>query len=61
MPKISICVTSFNREDLIVKCLEAIALQSYGDFELIVVDNGSTDNSVRVIKEFFSKKYFHKE
>ena len=51
--KISVCVTSFNRKALLQRCLSSIIAQSYRNFEIIVVDNGSNDGSAEFISEFF--------
>lgn len=52
LPLVSFIVTSFNYEDYIAKTLESIKNQSYRNFEIIVVDDLSTDNSVEKIKAF---------
>ncbi|MCF4102119.1 glycosyltransferase family 2 protein [Gillisia sp. M10.2A] len=62
---ISIIVTCYNQEKYISKALESILLQTYEDWECIVVDDGSTDNSFLKIQEFVDKdsrfKYFFHE
>ena len=45
MPKISIIVPVYNVEKYLEKCIDSILNQSFRDFELILVDDGSTDNS----------------
>ena len=50
--KFSVIVTCYNREDLISRCIASILNQSYTNFELIVVDDCSTDNSVVNINKF---------
>jgi len=52
----SIIVTSYNYEKYIRNTLESLENQTFKDFEVIVVDDGSTDNSLDIIKEFVSKK-----
>lgn len=51
-PLVSIIIPTFNREHLIKDTLESVLLQSYPNWECIIVDDGSTDNTVAVIKEF---------
>jgi glycosyltransferase involved in cell wall biosynthesis len=53
-PYFSICVEVFNRVDSIGKVLDCIREQVCRDFELIVVDNGSTDDSVQIIRSKLS-------
>ncbi len=55
-PLISIVVASYNYEHLIVRTLDSLLAQTYTNFEVIVFDDGSADNSVRVVKKY-AKKY----
>ena len=52
MPELSIIVTVYNTEPYLRKCLDSILSQSYTDFELICIDNHSTDNSADILKEY---------
>lgn len=52
----SIIVPTYNRAHLIVKTLHSILEQSFRDFEVIVVDDGSTDNTEEVLQPFLSEK-----
>ena len=45
MPKISVIVPVYNVEKYVEKCLRSVLGQSFGDFELLVVDDGSPDGS----------------
>lgn len=49
-PRVSILVPAFNREHLLAECLLSALHQSLGDFELVVVDNASTDGTWEVCK-----------
>ena len=51
-PLVSIVVPTFNREGHIGRCLESIARQSYQDYEVVVVDNASSDGTVEVALGF---------
>lgn len=53
---ISVIVPLYNVEKYIIKCLESIVNQSYKDFELIIVDDGSKDKSVEVSKKYLEDK-----
>ena len=54
MPKISIIVPVYNKGEFIKSCLESILKQTYKDFELIVINDGSTDNSGHIIDKVAS-------
>jgi len=56
--KVSIIIPFLNEELYLPKALKSLANQSYQNFELILVDNGSTDKSLEIIKKF--KKKFQK-
>ena len=55
MPKFSIIVPVYNVEDYIEKCLDSICNQTFEDFEVIVVNDGTKDNSGYFIDEFAKK------
>lgn len=48
-PLISVVIPVYNKEDKLTKCVESVLKQSYSRFELIIVNDGSTDNSNAVI------------
>ena len=48
-PKFSIIVTAYNLEKLIGTAIDSILDQTYGNFELIVIDDCSTDKTVKSI------------
>ena len=48
---IDIIITNYNRETLITKAINSVFNQSYQDIHLIIVDDCSTDNSVKVIED----------
>lgn len=54
-PKISIVTASYNYEDLIKETIESVLAQTYSEWELIIVDDGSTDNSREVIKSYANR------
>ncbi|KKT65971.1 MAG: hypothetical protein UW60_C0031G0002 [Candidatus Woesebacteria bacterium GW2011_GWA2_44_33] len=47
--KVSIVIPTYNEERVIGKCLESLKNQIYADFEIIVVDDGSSDKTLRII------------
>ncbi len=52
MPKVSILMTSYNHEKFIGESIESVLEQTFTDFELIIVDDRSTDSSFKIIKSF---------
>ena len=52
MPKFSIIIPVYNVEKYIKKCLDSVFNQSYKDFEVIVVDDGTKDNSMELVKKY---------
>ncbi len=56
MMKVSVIVPVYNAKDYLEKCLDSLINQSYKDIEIILVNDGSTDNSLEIIKKY-SKKY----
>ena len=54
-PKISIGLPIYNGEKFLRKRIENLLEQTFTDFELIISDNASTDNSVKICKEFMKK------
>lgn len=61
---ISIIVPVYNVEPFISECINSILIQSYKNFELILVNDGSTDNSPTICEQYASKdkriKVIHK-
>ena len=54
--KISVIVPVYNAEKYLVECLESLVKQTYQNFEIILVNDGSTDNSSKICEEY-KKKY----
>lgn len=53
--KISINILTWNSEKHIKKCLECCLNQNYNDFDIVVIDNNSSDYTVKTIEEYFNK------
>lgn len=50
--KVSVIIPTFNSEKFIKRAIYSVLIQSYEDFELIIVDDCSTDNTVKIIESF---------
>lgn len=57
-PLVSIIVPCYNHGKYIEECLDSLFNQTYRYFEIIVIDDGSTDNSVKVLRELQKKAKF---
>ena len=51
-PIISIIVPVYNVEEYLQRCIDSILNQRFKDFELILINDGSTDNSLKICKEY---------
>jgi glycosyltransferase involved in cell wall biosynthesis len=62
LPLVSVIITVFNGEKYLREAVESVLAQTYGSFEIILVDDGSTDNSSEIAKSFASQvRYFYQE
>jgi glycosyltransferase involved in cell wall biosynthesis len=52
VPKISVCIPTYNRVHLLASAIASVLDQTYTDFELIVCDDGSTDSTALLMSEF---------
>ncbi|MBO6272468.1 glycosyltransferase family 2 protein [bacterium] len=52
MPKISVIIPVYNTEKYLKECLDSIVNQTLDDIEIICVDDGSTDNSLKILEEY---------
>ncbi len=55
MPKISVIVPVYNVEKYLKECLDSIINQTLSDIEIICVNDGSTDNSLKILEEYALK------
>lgn len=51
-PKVSIIVPVYNASDYICRCMDSLINQSLEDIEIIAINDGSTDDSLEILKEY---------
>ena len=63
VPLLSIIIPLYNKQDYILKTLNSVLSQEFKDYEIVVIDDGSTDNSVQIVKNISDKRIrlFRKE
>ena len=54
--KYSIITPTYNRGDLIARAIQSVLAQTYEDFELVIVDDASTDDTIQVVESFLYDK-----
>ena len=59
MYKISIVVPVYNAQEYLHCCLDSILAQTFKDFELLIIDDGSTDNSLAICKQYMTDYRVH--
>ena len=55
MPEISIIIPNYNTRKYLPRCLDSLTQQTFGNIEVILIDDGSTDGSVEIMKEYAQK------
>lgn len=55
MPEISVVIPVYNTAKFLAQCLDSIVHQTFADFEAIIVDDGSTDNSIEIARDYASR------
>lgn len=55
LPLVSIIIPVYNTEKYLARCLDSVCTQSYSQLEIIVINDGSTDNSGIILQEYAHK------
>ena len=58
--KVSLIIPIYNSQDFLERCLDSVCNQTYSNYEVILIDDGSTDNSTKICKNYCSKYKFVK-
>ena len=59
MPNVSVCIPTYNREHLLKETLDSVFAQTYKDFEVVIVDDGSTDGTKEMLRQRgYKVRYF---
>lgn len=53
MPSVAVIVTVFNDEKRIAACIDSLLSQNYGNYQILVVDDGSTDGTRAIVQSKF--------
>ena len=61
-PMVSVIIPTYNRSTLVTAAIDSVLAQTFTDFELIVIDDGSTDDTVKRLDPYMDRiRYFHQE
>ena len=64
-PKISVIVPVYNVKEYLSRCIDSIQAQTFSDFELLLIDDGSKDRSAQICDDYAIRdtriRVFHKE
>jgi glycosyltransferase involved in cell wall biosynthesis len=62
MPQVSVIIPTYNRAKLLSEAIESVLNQTFGDFELIIVDDGSTDDTAAVVAGYPDRRiHYHRQ
>ena len=61
VPLVSVIITSYNQAHFLNDAIESVFTQTYSEFEIVVVDDGSTDNAVEVVARYPGVRYIRQD
>jgi glycosyltransferase involved in cell wall biosynthesis len=56
MPQVSVIIPTYNRAQLLAEAIDSVLNQTFSDFELIIVDDGSTDHTADVVRSYHDQR-----
>jgi glycosyltransferase involved in cell wall biosynthesis len=59
VPTVSVCISTYNRENYLKETLQSVFAQTYKDYEIVIVDDGSTDGTGEMIKQLGCNIRYH--
>lgn len=59
-PKFSIIIPTFNRKEMLQRAVQSVLVQEYKNWELVIVDDGSTDGTIDIVKQYDHEAIFYK-
>ncbi len=60
-PMVSVVIPTFNRGALVVRAIESVLRQTYTAYEIIIIDDGSTDDTPSIIAPYFDRIRYHRQ
>src|SRR6185312_11309056 len=60
-PFFTVIIPTYNREKLLQRAIESVLAQTEQDFEIIIVDDGSKDNTKELVKKYKTVRYYIKK
>jgi len=57
---ISILIPCYNTQNYLGKCLDTVISQTYSNIEIIIINDGSTDKSLDIMKEYMRERFSNK-
>ena len=62
IPRVSVVIPTYNSSAMVEQAIQSVLAQTYRDFEIIVIDDGSTDGTKDVVRRFGERvRYFNQE
>ena len=59
IPRISVIIPTYNRVHLVGRAIQSVLDQTYQNFDIVVIDDGSTDNTEEIVESFNDERIRH--